>query len=147
MAILVDTNILLRSVQPHHPHYVVVERAFAKLRSGSEPLVVSVQNLFEFWSVATRPAERENGLGLSPELAAREMAAIKDLFPMLPEGVPLLDQWEQLVTTHRVSGKNSHDARLVAAMQVHVIKQILTFNVSDFARYPDIRALEHKEAP
>jgi hypothetical protein len=27
MAILVDTNILLRSVQPHHPHYALVDRA------------------------------------------------------------------------------------------------------------------------
>src|ERR1035441_10197681 len=29
MAILVDTNILLRSVQPHHSHYPIVERAFS----------------------------------------------------------------------------------------------------------------------
>jgi predicted nucleic acid-binding protein len=35
-----------------------------------------------------------------------------------------------------------HDARLVAAMRVHGVKRILTFNDKDFARYTDIEA-EH----
>ena len=33
------------------------------------------------------------------------------------------------------TGKTTHDARLVAAMNVHGISSILTFNVQDFARY------------
>jgi hypothetical protein len=37
MAILIDTNILLRSVQTHHPHYALVERALAALRADKEP--------------------------------------------------------------------------------------------------------------
>jgi predicted nucleic acid-binding protein len=34
-----------------------------------------------------------------------------------------------------------HDARLVAAMRVHSVKRILTFNDKDFARYTDIAAV------
>jgi predicted nucleic acid-binding protein len=37
--------------------------------------------------------------------------------------------------THEASGKASHDARLVAAMKVHGITHVLTFNVDDFKRY------------
>ncbi|MCA1639831.1 MAG: hypothetical protein LC768_16145 [Acidobacteria bacterium] len=37
--------------------------------------------------------------------------------------------------TYRVSGKTTHDARIVAAMQTHKIENLLTFNVSDFKRY------------
>jgi hypothetical protein len=41
-----------------------------------------------------------------------------------------------------VSGKKAHDARLVAAMLAHGLSRLLTFNVSDFARYPGITVLE-----
>jgi predicted nucleic acid-binding protein len=69
------------------------------------------------------------------------MAALKRLFLLLPE-VPLQDAWERLVTGNRVSGKNAHDARLVAAMVVHGIESILTFNTQDFIRYKEIRVLD-----
>ena len=45
------------------------------------------------------------------------------------------------MATYRVSGKNTHDGRIAAAMRVHGINTILTFNVHDFARYPRILAL------
>jgi predicted nucleic acid-binding protein len=141
MALLVDTNILLRSVQTHHPHYAMVERAFAVLRSRDETLNVTVQNFVEFWAVATRPTGSENGLGMTPEDAMKELAVLKDLFPLLPEPSGLFDEWERLVATYRVSGKNTHDARLVAAMNLNGIARILTFNVQDFNRYQDIEAL------
>jgi hypothetical protein len=38
----------------------------------------------------------------------------------------------------RSTPEDAHDTRLVAAMLVYGIKHILTFNVSDFARYPNI---------
>jgi predicted nucleic acid-binding protein len=55
----------------------------------------------------------------------------------VPEPAGIFHEWERLVTTYRVSGKNVHDARIVAAMNLHGLKRILTFNVADFARYPN----------
>jgi len=141
VAILVDTNILLRSVQTHHPHYAVVENALSVLRTNNETLNVTIQNLIEFWAVATRPVEAENGLGMTIETVTEEVAVLKDLFPLLPEPSSLFEEWERLVTTHRVSGKNTHDARLVAAMKVNGIRKILTFNVRDFTRYRDLEPI------
>jgi predicted nucleic acid-binding protein len=141
MAILVDTNILLRSVQTHHPQFASVERAFSVLRAANETLNVTLQNFVEFWAVATRPAGRENGLGMSTETAMQELAVLIDLFPLLPEPRSIFDEWQHLVTTHQVSGKNTHDARLVAAMKANGISRILTLNVQDFARYKDIEVL------
>lgn len=37
-----------------------------------------------------------------------------------------------------VSGKNVHDAKLVAAMNVNGISHVLTFNEADFRRYAGI---------
>jgi predicted nucleic acid-binding protein len=42
---------------------------------------------------------------------------------------------------YRVSGVQVHDARLVAAMRVHGVRRILTFNTKDFARFDDIEAV------
>ncbi len=43
---------------------------------------------------------------------------------------------------HRVAGKNTHDPRLVAAMIVHRIDSLLTFNVQDFVRFSEITVVD-----
>ena len=140
MTILLDTNILLRISQPHTAHARIADRALDALRTGNEALHIVSQNLVEFWAVATRPAT-DNGLGLTVEQAMGQVLALKRLFVLLPE-IPLQGEWERLVTTYRVCGRNSHDARLVAAMMVHGIRSILTFNVQDFTRYAGITVLD-----
>ncbi len=141
MAVLVDTNVLVRSVQPHHPLTPNAENAIAVLTRTGEAVTIAVQNLIEFWVVATRPA-RENGLGMSPEFAQRELARFKELFQVLPESDAILPEWERLVSSYRVSGKNAHDARLVAVMNVNKVDKILTFNTTDFVRFQEIQVLD-----
>jgi predicted nucleic acid-binding protein len=140
MAILLDTNILLRISQPHLPHSPIAERALDVLRGRDETLNIASRNLVEFWVVATRPA-KENGLGFTVDHAMRQVLALKRLFTLLPE-LPLQNEWERIVPQYRVSGKNSHDARLVAAMMTHGTETILTFNVQDFTRYTGILVLD-----
>jgi predicted nucleic acid-binding protein len=140
MAFLIDTNILLRMMQPHHPHCSSAERAVGVLKTRNETLHLAAQNLMEFWAAATRPAG-ENGLGMSIETVSREMSILKRLFSLLPEA-PLLEEWERLVVRYAVSGKNTHDARLVAAMKQHQITSILTFNVQDVVRYDGIAVID-----
>jgi predicted nucleic acid-binding protein len=139
MPVLLDTNILLRTLQPHHPHALIAENAMLALRAQNETLWVCAQNLFELLAVATRPAN-DNGLGMSIRQALQETATIRRHFPILPE-TPLLATWESLLSAYQVHGKNVHDARLVAAMIQHGIDSILTFNVQDFARYRQIKAV------
>ncbi|MCY7273768.1 MAG: PIN domain nuclease, partial [Phormidesmis sp. CAN_BIN44] len=50
--------------------------------------------------------------------------------------------WERLIQHYRVMGKQAHDTRLVAAMLVHNIPKILTFNVQDFLRFTEITVLD-----
>ena len=116
MAVLLDTNILLRLLQPHHPHSPLAERALNTLGKRNEVLNLTAQNLVEFWAAITRPVD-ENGLGFTSEQAAAEVDTLMRLFVLLPE-LPLLQEWRRLVAAYRVSGKNPHDARLVAAMIV-----------------------------
>lgn len=90
--------------------------------------------------VATRPVE-QNGLGMTPAAAALELTRLKSIFVLLPETPAIYPVWESLVTQHQVSGKPSHDARLVAAMLVHGLTAVLTFDRSGFSRFPGIEVI------
>ena len=139
--VLTDTNILLRSVHPHHPHYAATKSAVNTLRLRNEALCVAPQNLVEFWAVATR-RRNENGLGLTTAQAANELTAIQDFFRVLPYAPEVTRAWKRIVTMRGISGKQTHDAHLVAIMQVNSVLSILTFNKSDFERYPGITVLD-----
>jgi len=140
MAILVDTNLLLRSRQTNHPHSAIAIRAIDVLRRNQERLVIVQQCIVEFWAVATRPVE-SNGLGFATSQALVEVDDLQQAFVLLPE-FPIHDVWQRLTIKYQVSGKSVHDARLVAAMVVHGIGSILTFNGPDFARYGEITVLD-----
>ena len=61
---LVDTNILLRLVQPDSPEYGTIRQCADRLWERGADLYYTSQNLAEFWNVCTRPADR-NGFGFS----------------------------------------------------------------------------------
>jgi predicted nucleic acid-binding protein len=83
MRVLVDTNILLRSVQPNHPLCSQATHAVSKLIRQKDAVLFCAQNVAEFWNVATRPADR-NGLGLSAEEVLQEVGNIEKALTLLP---------------------------------------------------------------
>jgi hypothetical protein len=91
--------------------------------------------------VATRPLT-SNGLGLSVNEAAREITNLKTIFALRPDSPAIYSEWETLVVQFHVIGKPTHDARLVAAMKVHGLTHILTFNGSDFKRFGGITIVD-----
>jgi predicted nucleic acid-binding protein len=95
--------------------------------------------------VATRPVA-QNGLGLSTPEAASELMRLKSMFPLLPDTPAIYQVWENLVIQHQVSGKPAHDARLVAAMLVHGITSILTFDKTGFSRYAGVEVVHPADA-
>ncbi len=133
--IFIDTNIWARRLEKQSPLSPVARGALSKLTARGDELVIAPQTLYELWTVATRPATARGGLGYSPEAAARILASLSRSCLVLADGAALLPEWQRLVTIHRVIGAAAHDARLVAAMKVHGVAQILTFNGKDFTRY------------
>ena len=140
MSYLVDTNLLLRLAEPKHPMYSIVLNATDVLRTRGELLGIVPQNLIEFWAVATRPRVN-NGLGMTIDKATTELMSLQALFVLLLDEPSIFSEWEKLVIQHRVSGKQAHDARIIAAMKVHGVTHLLTFNTDDFKRYTEIAAV------
>jgi predicted nucleic acid-binding protein len=138
--LLIDTNTLLRTLQVRHPQYETAVRALEILPGRGRDLHIVPQNLVELWVVATRPVE-QNGLGMAPSAVAMELTRIKGMFDLLPDTPAIYPVWESLVTQYQVTGKPAHDARLVAAMLVHGLTAILTFDKTGFSRYSGIEVV------
>jgi predicted nucleic acid-binding protein len=141
MRILVDTNILLRAVQPKHNACRIARRAVVALSRDGHELFLATQNVAEFWNVCTRPISA-NGLGLSIESTDRLTTQLGRFFEILPDSAHAFDIWRKLIVEHSVIGSKVHDARLVALMAASGIQRILTFNVADFERFPGIEVLQ-----
>lgn len=140
MSCLVDTNVLLRSAQPSHALCSEATHAVSRLLREGQAVFFCSQNIAEFWNVATRPADR-NGLGFSPEETWQEVRGIERLLTLLPDIPGIYIEWKRLVRDYKVHGVRVYDARLVAVMQVYGVERILTFNVEDFRRYGDAKAV------
>src|SRR5258706_3218322 len=110
---LVDSNILLRMPQQGDLENALVDHALRTLRKSGAVLFLTHQNIAEFWNVATRPTDK-NGFGLAAEEAEREVRTFERRMVLLPDGPLVFAAWRELVATHSVSGKQVHDARLVA---------------------------------
>jgi predicted nucleic acid-binding protein len=141
MKYLLDTNILLRRIEPEHPHHQIVLSAIIKLKEVGSTFYIAMQNISEFWNVCTRPMEN-NGLGLSVEAAEFHLVSFERLFVRLTENEQVYLNWRDLVITQKVIGVKVHDAKLVALMTVHGIDKLLTFNTKDFMRYSQIEAVD-----
>lgn len=133
MAYLLDTGILLRAFDPASGDYEQVLRSLDLLWQRGETLFVTVQNLAEFWNVATRPIAN-NGLGLNAVEVAKQLQAIEDFAIVLTESAQSFAVWKRLVIEQSVVGAKVHDARLASVMLVAGIANILTFNERDFRR-------------
>ena len=140
MSFAVDTNVLLGSIDDEHVAQPIAQKGLFALRDRGEKLSVFPQNLIEFWAVATRPVAN-NGLGLNTAEAEKELINLKKLFVLLPDTPDIFPEWERTVLQFKVSGKQAHDARLVAAMIVHDLTHLLTFNTTDFKRFTTITAV------
>lgn len=134
VAILLDSNILLRLARRDDPQFKLAADALHELRGAQQLPIITPQVEREFWAVATRPRQN-NGLGMTPEEAAQQLTTFKTSFAFKADTLQVHERWRELVLTFRVSGKETHDAGMVAAMRAHGITEILTFDEADFTRY------------
>ena len=137
MAVLVDSNVLIFSIQKDHPWHEEAVGAIERLLAKDETVYVLPQNVAEFWNVCTRPASK-NGLGLTPQQTEERMKGLDAVLSVLHDTPEVYSRWRKLLVDHSVKGIQVHDARIAAAMQVHGIGKLLTYNSRDFKRYGDV---------
>ena len=137
MRILLDTNLLLRLGDRGSPSHGEAVAAVDWLHAHGQECALVPQVLYEDGVVATRPVN-VNGLGLETGVVEQALEKWATLFKLLRDERGVFGYWRELVSAYEVQGKNAHDARLVAAMQRHGVKTLVTFNTPDFARFTEI---------
>jgi predicted nucleic acid-binding protein len=138
---LLDTNLLLRFCDSASAQHSIAVNAIDILLKRGDQVFITAQNLIEFWAVATRP-KSANGFEWTPQQTEPEIERLLNLFLFLEDTPDIFTHWRKLVLQHVVNGKQVHDTRLVAVMLAHGISQLVTFNASDFSRYPLITLIE-----
>jgi predicted nucleic acid-binding protein len=141
---LLDSNILLRWVQPRDVTYSAAHEAVEALQRQRARMCYTSQNLGEFWNVCTRP-NASNGFGLMPSEADLRARSFESQFLLLEDNREIHRRWRRLLVEYQVSGVQVHDARLVASMLVYGIEYVITFNARDFVRYSGITAVHPAE--
>lgn len=144
MAVLVDSNVLIFSIQQNHAWHEESVGAIEHLLEENVPVYVLPQNVAEFWNVWTRPAEK-NGLGLTPVETEERMRGFDAILTVLHDTPEVYERWRKLVVDHAVKGIQVHDARIAAAMLVHGVTELLTYNPRDFGRYEGITPIFPKD--
>lgn len=145
MIVLADANIHIRLSLKSDPLYQIASDAVSVIQARGDEFCLIPQILYEFWTVATRPATSRGGLDMNPNERDFAVAQMENLYRLFSDTPEVFVEWRKLVVQYQVSGLPAHDARIVAAMKVHGIGTILTFNRDDFVRYTDITVLTPKD--
>jgi len=141
MIALLDTSVLLRLADEDSPRRTPLVAATEKYVDLGYDLVLAPQVAYESWTVLTRPKEM-NGFGLGPSVAGAKLRGWLQSYACPSDPSGLLQHWLRLCEVHNVRGRQGHDCRLVAWMELHGIKHLLTLNSPDFTRYAQVEVLD-----
>ncbi len=144
---LLDTNILLRLMNPREQEHGVCRRATTRMTVAGHTLLLAPQVLYEFWVVATRPRDAR-GFGWTTTRTESALDHLLMSFQLYPEAPELFEVWRMLVLEGSIVGKRAHDARIAAFKNLYEIDYLITLNGDDFLGLADgivtpEQALEH----
>jgi len=138
--VFVDTNVLIYATRPLAAQYAVAQSTLTRLEAEGSALWVSHQVLREYLAAVTRPQATAAGLSMATAIA--DIRRFRAAFQIAEERSGVLDRLLHILATHRGSGRQVHDANIVATMLENGIRRLLTFNLPDFRRFARIIEFE-----
>jgi predicted nucleic acid-binding protein len=131
---MLDTNILLTATNESRAGHEQALDVINGWPAQGTTLYTSGQIIREYLSVATRPPAL-NGLGLTVPDALDNARAFRSRMFLLAEDAKVADRLAELLEETKSSGKQVHDANVVATMLAHGVDLVVTLNTGDFARF------------
>lgn len=129
----VDTNVLLRAMNPGLELHSEAERLIRQLWDDDVELWISRQVIREYMVQVTRPQF------LTPTLTLKQVLAQVDtmlsLFRVADDTSKVTQQLINLISEFPTAGKQIHDANIVAVMLVNGIDNLATQNTEDMKRF------------
>lgn len=141
-----DTNVLLSAVDRKRRLHAQALHVLNVLPNRGVALHVSGQIVREFLAVCTRPVDA-NGLGLSRPDAVRNAESIVERSTVLDESRKVALRLLAIARTTPCTGRQLHDANVVATMREHGLTRLVTGNLSDFRRFSGLDLVDLAELP
>jgi len=138
--VFVDTNVLVYATRPSAAQHASAQASLARLEGEGSSLWVSAQVLREYLAAVTRPQATAPALPMAT--AITDVRRFRAAFDVAEERPNVLDRLLHLLTTHSSSGRQVHDANIVATMLEHSIRRLLTFHAGDFRCFAGIIDIE-----
>ncbi|MBI2927002.1 MAG: PIN domain-containing protein [Verrucomicrobia bacterium] len=132
--LFVDTNILVYATDADSPWHSAAENELEAWRRQGTEMHISVQVLREYLAVTTRQAA---GQPPPPDFNAilENLGVFRTSFQVSEDTRAVSVQLGELMRQFSVQGRQVHDAKIVATMQVQGLSDLLTHNTGDFTRY------------
>lgn len=131
---VLDTNVLLAATDEGRDEHESAVASLNRWPGSGVVLYTSGQILREYLAVATRPVA-QNGLGMARSAALANVRALRTRLHLLVEDGKVNERLLDLLDAVECTGKQVHDANVVATMLVHGVDTLVTINVGDFARF------------
>ncbi|WP_339136011.1 MAG: PIN domain-containing protein [Candidatus Electrothrix sp. GW3-4] len=131
--VFVDTNILIYASNSGSPFHQFARDAIKGLEEENAELFINRQVLREYLATMTRPDMLTEELPRESVIEA--IRHFEEDFTVFNDTPGVTEQLLELAETISVSGKQIHDANIVATMLVNDVHELLTHNVSDFKRF------------
>jgi predicted nucleic acid-binding protein len=132
-AVFVDTTILVYATQSTSPLHVRARQRIDEIAQAGATLWISRQIVREFVAAATRVAPGLSPLPLADALSLAQV--FLERFQVAEDSAQVLEECLRIVRATGTSGRQVHDANIVATMKVAGISTLLTHNASDFQRF------------
>ena len=133
----VDTNILVFATNADSPFQSDAEQALNQCRKQGAELYISTQILREYLAVTSRvPLEKSSAPDYEAILG--NLTSFRAAFNVLEDTKLVSEKLGELVARFAVKGRQVHDANIAATMLAHGLRDLLTHNGDDFARFASL---------
>ena len=129
----VDTNLLVTASTDRFGRCAAVLQSPSAFSSQTPELCISRQVLREYLSVFTRPQTTSTPVAMSQLIA--DVRAFEQRFRILEESPSSTAKLLDLLTAFPTSGRQVHDANIIATMLANGITELATENEQDFKRF------------
>ncbi len=133
LSLFVDTNVLVYASLVHSPLSAQAQQTLQSYKQAGTDIWISRQIIREFLATLTRPQAFAQPASVAS--LRTEVELFTRQYRIAQDNTDVTERLLQIVESVAVGGKQIHDANIVATMQANGITQLLTHNVSDFARY------------
>ncbi|MBI3966858.1 MAG: type II toxin-antitoxin system VapC family toxin [Chloroflexi bacterium] len=131
--LFVDTNILVYANSASSQWHAPAQQALESAAAAGVELWISRQTLREYLAVVTRQQYFPSPLPVADAIA--RVQYFETIFQIAEDGPAVMARLLLLLQQVAVGGRQIHDANIVATMQAHGIRRLLTHNVADFTRF------------